>query len=284
MIRRSLAAAVLLGLAAACGPPPRPALPSGAGTPFADYASAYEEATAECSAVQSITAELALSGRAGATKLRGRISAGLAAPADIVLEGQAPVGIGKPIFILVGRGGRAMLFLPRDNRILRDEEPSAIVEALAGVALTPVQLRAAVAGCGLEKVSPASGRTFGDDWAAIDSAGGTIYLRRIEGRWRVAAAVRDTVTVQYGDFKAGRAGTVFVKTSVADLALRVSQIEINVPLDPRVFDLDIPKDAAPLTLEELRRSGPLGDRSVRGLAPVEGPVPARGACPLCLLQ
>ena len=88
MSRRALAAAVLLGLVAACGPPARPALPSGAGTPFAEFASAYDEAVADCHAVQTITAELSLSGRAGTTKLRGRISAGLASPADIVLEGQ----------------------------------------------------------------------------------------------------------------------------------------------------------------------------------------------------
>ena len=255
---RALAAGVLLGLLAACGPPARPSLPSGDGTSFSEFAPAYEEAVGECSAVQSVTAELALSGRAGTNKLRGRISAGLAAPADIVLEGLHPV-FGKPVFILVGRGDSAMLFLPRDNRILRNEPPSAIVEALAGVSLSPAELRAAVAGCGLEKTSPTSGRSYGGDWAALDSPGGTIYLRRLEGRWRVAGAVRDTVTVQYGDFKAGRPGTVFVKTSVADLALRLSNVEVNVPLDPRVFDLEIPKDAAPLTLEELRRSGPLGD-------------------------
>ena len=307
MIRRPLAAAVLLGLAAACGPPARPALPSGAGTPFAEFASAYDEAVADCSTVKTITAELALSGRAGTTKLRGRISAGLAAPADIVLEGLAPFG--KSVFILTGRNGKAMLYLPRDNRILRDAEPAAIVEALAGVALSPAELRAAVSGCGLEKSSPTGGRSYGKDSLAIDAAGGTLYLRRVERKWRVAAAVRDSVTVQYDKFKAGRPGTVFVKTSVADLALRVSQVEINVPLEPRAFDLEIPPDAAPLTLEELRRSGPLGDRSARdlpqmgpgtvegglaprrgpgtvegGLAPSMGPGTARGVCPLCLLQ
>jgi hypothetical protein len=258
MWRRSLAAAGLLAWAAACGPPARPSLPTGAGTPFDGFAAAYDQAVQECGAVQTITAELALSGRAGNTKLRGRINAGLAAPADIVLEGLAPFG--KPVFILIGRGGKATLQLPRDNRVLSDAEPSAIVEALAGVALDPAQLRSAVAGCGLEQIVPSSGRAFGDEWAAVESGGGTIYLRRIEGRWRVAGATRGGVTIQYGDFKTGRPGTVFVKTSVADLALRVSQVEINVPLEPGVFNLEVPKDAVPLTLDELRRSGPLGDK------------------------
>ena len=64
-------------LASACGPPPRPALPTGAGAPFAGFAAAYEQATADCRSVSTITAELGLSGRAGGTKLRGRINAGL---------------------------------------------------------------------------------------------------------------------------------------------------------------------------------------------------------------
>jgi hypothetical protein len=265
MRRAPLAGAVLLALAAACGPPSRPALPSGAGAPFPEYAAAYEEATRECAAVQAITAELGLSGRAGSTKLRGRISAGFAAPDDIVLEGHGPFG--RAAFILIGRGGKAMLLLPRDNRVLPDAEPAAIVEALAGVALDPRQLRAAVAGCGLERVTPSGGRAYGTDAAAIESAQGTVYLRRVDGAWRVAGAVRDAITVQYGDFSGGRAGTLFVKTPVADLALRVSAVEVNVPLEPQVFELEVPKDAAPITLEELRRSGPLGDKGTAAPAP-----------------
>jgi hypothetical protein len=60
----------------------------------------------------------------------------------------------------------------------------------------------------------------------------------------------------------------------------VSAVEINVPLDPRVFDLEIPSDAVPMTLEELRRAGPLGDRgSEEGLSPLAGTVPATRDCP-----
>jgi len=247
----------VLFLIAACGPPAKPALPSGTGTPFAEFASAYQEAVAECSTIQAVTAELALSGRAGTTKLRGRITAGLAAPADIVLEG---LYFGKPIFVLIGRGGTAMLFLSRENRILRKEDPSAIVEALVGVPLSPAELRSAVTGCGLQQVSPSGGRAFGADWVVVESGNGNAYLRRIEGRWRVAAAMRNGITVQYADFAAGRPATVFVKTDVADIALRVSGVEVNVPLDPRAFDFEVPKDATPLTLEELRRAGPLGER------------------------
>lgn len=248
---------IVLTAAAACGPPARPALPTGTGTPFAGYATAYQQAVQECTGVHTITAELGLSGRAGTQKLRGRINAGLSEPSNIRLEG---VAFGRPVFILVARDADATLLLPRDDRVVRNAPPAAIVEALAGVALTPAELRAIVAGCGLGASKPSSGRTFNDDWAALESTSGTVYLRRVDGRWRVAGAVRDQLTVQYADFKDGRAATVFVRTPVSDLALRLSQVEVNVPLDPRAFEIQIPRDAVPLSIEELRRAGPLGDR------------------------
>ena len=250
--------ALAVAAATACGAPKRPALPTGDGTPFAGFAAAYEQAVQECRAVTAITAQLALSGRAGGTKLRGRINVGLAAPADIVLEGIAPFG--RPVFVLAGRDGEATLLLPRDERVLRGASPSAIVEALAGVPLGPEELRAAVAGCGLGTGVPSGGRGFGDNWASVDVPGGAVFLQRLDGRWRVAGATRDAVTVQYADFAGGRASTVFVKTAVADLAMRISQVEIDVPIDPRAFELEIPRTAVPITLDELRRAGPLGER------------------------
>ncbi|MEO6213149.1 MAG: hypothetical protein ABIP65_05930 [Vicinamibacterales bacterium] len=258
MIRlRELGAACALAAAvSACAPPSRPSLPSGAGTPFPAFDTAFQQAIQDCASVRTITAELALSGRAGATKLRGRINAGFAAPDEMVLEGLAPFG--KPAFLLTARGGDATLVLPRDERVLRGAPPAAIIEALAGVALTPAELRTAIAGCGLGTAPPGAGRSYGDDSAAADSAYGTVYLRRVDGRWRVAGVAREGLTVQYADFAGGRATTVFVRAAVADLALRLSQVEINVTLDPKIFDLDVPKDAVPLTLEELRRAGPMG--------------------------
>jgi hypothetical protein len=262
MTARGARALLLVSLAAlataACGSPRRPSLPSGDGAPFPGFAAAYGQAIEECKAVTSITAQLALSGRAGDTKLRGRINIGVAAPEDIVLEGVAPFG--RPVFVLAGRGGEATLVLPRDERVLRGASPSAIVEALAGVPLGPSELRAAVAGCGLGTGTPSGGRSFGESWASVDVPGASIFLQRMEGRWRVAGVRRDAVTVQYADFAGGRPSTVFVRTAAADLAMRVSQVEINVPIDPRAFDLEIPKNAIPITLEELRRAGPLGER------------------------
>ncbi len=172
------------------------------------------------------------------------------------------MAFGRPIFVLAGRDDRATLLLTRDDRVVRDARPEAIVEALTGVALAPSELLAAVAGCGLGASAPANGRSFGGDWAAVDAGQGTTYLRRIENRWRVGAVVRGPLTILYADFAGGLPGAVHIRTgTVADITLRVSQLEINTTIDDKAFDIEVPADALPLSVEELRRAGPLGDRS-----------------------
>jgi outer membrane lipoprotein-sorting protein len=244
----------------ACAPKP-PLLPTGTGAPFADFASAYTQATASCRGVTTITASMAMSGRAAATKLRGRIDGGFQAPARARLEGLAPFG--KPVFILVADGNRGTLVLPREDRVLRDTAPDQIVEALAGVRLGPDALRTMVSGCGLSVAEPSGGRAFPNGWLAISLAEGTVYLRRRADTWEVAAATGGPVTVLYADYAAGRPSTIRVRAdsqgrTSADLTLRLSEVEINTTLDPKTFDVDLPKHPVPLTLDELRRAGPLG--------------------------
>jgi hypothetical protein len=258
--RAALALAFALTLAACA--PKRLALPAGPGLPFSGYETDFAQATADCGSVKSLTAALGLSGRVGRTKLRGRIDAGFGAPADIRLEGVAPFG--KPVFVLVAHGNHATLVLPRDGRVLRGEQPADIVEALAGVPLGAAELRAVVAGCGLASSGATGGRRFEGGWVGVDAGETTVYLRQVEGRWRVIAATRGAITVDYADFSGGRAATIHIRTTpapgaaAADLTLAVSQLEINVPLETAAFAYDVPADWAPLTLEELRRAGPLG--------------------------
>lgn len=256
---RLVSVCLALALAAGCGRGARPMLPTGNGTPFPGFESVYDEATANCRGVKSVGAALRLSGRAGNQRLRGTISADLLAPSSVRLEG---VYLNRPIFYLVARDENGTLLLPRDDRVVRNAPPEAIIEALAGVALTPSDLRAAIAGCGLGTGTPTNGRMFSNDWAAVDVAGTTTYLRRIEDKWHVGGAARDPLTLLYADFENGRASTVHVRTgTAADITLRVSQLEINGAIPDKAFELNIPADAVPLTLEELRRAGPLGERT-----------------------
>ncbi|MDP9323296.1 MAG: hypothetical protein M3P13_06640 [Acidobacteriota bacterium] len=254
----------LLIVAASCAPP-RVTLPTGAGTPFPDFLSAYTQATAECRAVRTMSASLSLAGRAGSTKLAARIDAGFAEQARLRLEGYPRVNFGgKPFFVLVASGPTATLVLTRDGRVLRGAAPSAIVEALAGVALEPDELRALVSGCALGAGQPSAGRLPAQGWVAVDAGDSTAFLRQLDGRWRLVAARRGSLTIEYSNFAGGRPSTVHLQTTSApgvapaDLTLRISQVEINTPLDDGVFNVDVPRDAVPLTLEELRRAGPLG--------------------------
>jgi hypothetical protein len=260
----ALAIALPLALAVTCAActPKKPSLPSGPGTPSQGFEAPFAQAIADCGRVNTLTAALGLSGKAGRTKLRGRIDAGFAAPADLRLEGVAPFG--KPVFVLVSRGDRATLVLPRDERVLRGASPAAIVEALAGVPLGPAELRAVVSGCGLVMGKPSAARSYDGGWLALDAGETTGFLKQVDGQWRVAGSTRGTLTVSYADFAGGRASTVRITTApspggaAADLTLRISQLEINVPLDGAAFDYQVPEGWAPLTLDELRRAGPLG--------------------------
>ncbi len=248
-----------LALGAACAPK-APSFPTGAGTPFPEFASAYDQATAACRDAKSFTASMTLSGKAGRTKLRGRIDAGFAAPAKMRLEGRAPFG--RPVFVLTADDERATLVLPRDERVLTGALPEHIVEALAGVPVGADTLRIAVSGCGLSLDAPSAGRTYGDAWAAVTVGNATAYLRRAGNSWTMMGAVRDPLTVIYSDVAGGRPQTVRFRAThqegTADLTLRLSQVEINTTLDPRTFEAEIPGGAEPLTLEELRKAGPLG--------------------------
>ena len=257
--------AILLSGLIGCGVP-RVTLPSGAGDPFAESSQAYAEAAQECTAATPMSASLAVSGRAGDTKIPSmRIDAGFAQPSQVRLEGYPRITFGgKPVFVLVARGEEATLVLTREGRVLRGAPPAAVIEALAGIALAPAELRAVLAGCGLGPVQPANGRSYPNGWAALDAGAAVIFLRQVEGRWRIAGVRRGALTIEYSDFGAGPPSTVRLRTaagqgtSAGELTVRVSQLEMNATLDNAVFDADVPADAVPLTLDELRKAGPLG--------------------------
>jgi hypothetical protein len=263
-MKRAVLAAVLAFTVAACAPPRPPSLPTGTARPFPEFASAYESATAGCADVRTFTAVLAMSGRAGRTRLRGRLEAGFASPASMRLEGVAPFG--RPIFVLTATAETGTLVLSRDNRVLRDAPAASIVEALAGVPLGAAAMRTIVTGCGLSQgEAPAAGRLYSNGWAAIEFPSHVAYLQRVGDRWRVAAVTRGTLSVFYSDFEERRPATIRLRVEdsgrvTADITLRVSQADVNTSLDASAFAPDVPPDAEPLTLDELRRAGPLGEK------------------------
>ncbi|MBI3493565.1 MAG: hypothetical protein HY047_17565 [Acidobacteria bacterium] len=256
--------------AASCGAPLM-RLPSGPGTPAPDAADVLAQATRACRAVRTLTAEVAVSGSANGRRVRGRLSAGVAAPASARLEAVAPFG--PPIFIFVATGGDATLLLSRDNRVFEHGHPDTVLEAAAGVPLSAEDLHQALTGC-----APAApvrdGRQTGEDWRVITTVeGDELYLRRDSGAWRLVAIVRHAVgeyawraeyrephdglprSIHVVSVEAGRIGAAF------DLQLALSQVDTNVELTADVFTVRIPPTATRMTLDELRQTGPLAAKS-----------------------
>jgi hypothetical protein len=240
-------------------------LPSGPGVPAREAQTAFEEATAGCRRVTSISSEVALGGSVGGRRLpRPRLLVGLAAPSAMRLEAAAAFG---PLLILVAQGSEATLLLPHENRVLEHGSPSAILEAMVGVALDAADLRKTITGCADRGDFPSARRV--GDWIVVPDARGDLYLRRDgrDGPWRLVAAVHRGVPAgewraEFQMFQDGIPRQIRLTSEDRrrfDLRLALSQVDINASLGPEVFRVKIPDSAVPVSLTELRESGPFGD-------------------------
>lgn len=241
-----------------CGPR-RIALPTDAGTPFPDFAAVHKQVSSACTGVRTLTAQLSLRGRVGGQRLSGRVIAGFEQPASMRLEGLAPIG--QPVFHLAAQGGTGTLWLPRESRVLRGQPAEAILDALIGVNLAPADLQSILTGCVVPNPMPTGGRQHANGWASIDLQGGAkLYLRRTS-QWELRAAQRDGWQLEYtigqSRFPESVRLTSESQKIPVDLTTGLSDIEANVQLDPAAFRVDVPPGAQPLTLEEVRESGPL---------------------------
>jgi hypothetical protein len=207
---------------------------------------------------------LSLSGHAGRQKLRGRVISGFAR-----LEGVAPFG--PPAFILAAQNGTAVLLLPRDQRVLRGAKPEDILGALTGVDLAPAELQAILTGCVAATPQPVDGRLHANGWASIDLMGGvTLYLQpaRAGGSgsaaWQLRAARRAGWQIEYPAWSGMFPQSVRLQSQDpaldVDLTAALSQIEANVDLTDAAFTVDVPTGAQPITIDDLRANGPLGER------------------------
>jgi outer membrane lipoprotein-sorting protein len=257
----------LVGLSSVSCAAPLMKLPVGPGMPAPDAADALAQAAAACRRVKTLTAEIATTGSAGGRRVRGRLLAGVAAPASVRLEATAPFG--PPVFIFVATGNDATLLLPRDERVLEHGRPDAVLDAVAGVPLDAAELYATLTGCA-PAGSPSSGRTLGADWRVVHLSAGPnnyeLYVRRDRGAqaWRLVATTRQgptdgVVRVEYRDFQNGLPRAMHIRGdgfqgTTFDLTLALAQVETNVPLGDDVFRLEIPPSAVPITVDELRRA------------------------------
>jgi hypothetical protein len=228
----------------------------------ADVAERFEQASAACRAVRSLSAEIALSGRARGGRVRGRVFAGTDASGRARLEAVAPFG--APVFVLAARDGEATVILPRDHQVVRHAPVEDVLDALAGLPLTAEDLHAVLAGCAAAPARPTGGRSYGAGWLAVDLSGGaTVWLRDRQGQPTVVAGERGGLVVEYGEvvpplprrvrlFRAGGPGG-----TPMDLVLRLSQVEVNAVLPAAAFEVSVPPGTGEMSLDELRRYGVL---------------------------
>ncbi len=265
--RVGLAGAVLA--AGACAGTPAVRLPEGPWAPDEGAAAVFAEASTACRGIRTYTAELSVSGRAGGTRLRGRVLAGFERPGRLRLEGVAPFG--APVFVLASAGAGADLWLPRERRAVRGAAVADLLEALTGIRRTADDLVALVGGCVVADPRPAGGsRGPGGWWSVRLGDALTAFVQRQDAAWRIRSAraarpgsPRDGWTLEYGEFMSGFPGRIRLQERSAaaetDLTFRVSQRDVNVAIDAAAFVLRLPADVEPMTIEELRARGPLAD-------------------------
>lgn len=259
---RAVAVAICAASLAACAArvPPRPI---GASTPDPAAVEAFTKATASCQGLRSMSGALRLSGRAGSQKLRGTLLTGLSAPASIRVELVAPFG--QPGFLLAGQDNRATLFIPRENRVLRDAEVPALLERLTGLNLSASDLRLIVTGCLAESPAPGDGKSFAGDWQSVTLASPgssgpiTAYLRPVNGARVVVAADYGAWRVDYANPMNGYPRGVRIRSAdgTVDLSAAIDDLAINAGLEAAAFSLNVPTDAVPMSLDDLRSVAPL---------------------------
>jgi hypothetical protein len=218
---------------------------------------AHVAATRHCRPLRTVTAEIRLSGRAGAERVSARLLAGFAAPQSMRLEALAPFG--APALLLVSDGAHTTLLFPRDQQVLRDAPVADVLGAIAGLSLDAGDLRAVLTGC-IGTATEGRGVSFGSSWRAVDTEGARVYLRN----GQVVAADYRGWLVDYSQHMNGIARAVRVRQPPpggdVDLQAALAQVEINVDVAPEAFTLDVPASATPITIDDLRAASPFAPR------------------------
>lgn len=265
-MNRAPAAALLALLTVSCGAPlmKLPELPGGTAAAAPDAARALADATIGCRSIASLRADAGVSGHVSGQRVRAQLFLGLQAPESARVEALA---VGQPVFILVASGDKATLLLQRENSVLDNAPPAAVLEALTGVPLGPEDLRLALTGCA-EAGASDTGRMAGPNWRVIARADGeTLYLQRkgVNDPWQLVAIVRRDTRgdwrAEYKNFVEGLPRSVrFVSADGRrfDLSLSLSGLVTSQPLNADAFAVVTPPGYSRITLADLQRSGPFG--------------------------
>jgi hypothetical protein len=244
-------------------------LPQEPGVLATDGAAILAQATAACRGIRTLSAEISVGGRvAGRGIRRARLLVGTSAPASVYLDAPAPFGASAFIFAAVDNQGT--LLLPRDRRVLEGGRPAEVLEAVTGVPLSPSELRQTLTGCA-PPLDAVQTRQIGDAWRVVgDTSLWYLNRARPDQPWRLVAAVHRggerEWRVEYADFRSDLPRRLRLASTAADgfdLTITLADLDINVPLEADVFRPQVPPGYAPISLEDLRRAGPMAEQSAR---------------------
>jgi hypothetical protein len=253
-VRRAAVVAVF-ALASSCAAP-RFAVPAGPFVPFPDGAAVWAAATESCRALDALAAEFGVSGRVGGQRVAG-LRVAMAIERDGRLAAEARVGA-TPVFSLRGSAERATLLLQQERRVAQGRADE-ILDALVGLPMGPDRLLLVLAGCvssGPVVVSEAAG-----DLVRIRTADADIYLAKRGDAWVVRAGAFGRLLADYQRGEDGWPSRVGLNSAssaglAVSLSLRVDARSSARP-SPTVFAPVVPPDAETVTLDWLRRNGPL---------------------------
>jgi hypothetical protein len=160
------------------------------------------------------------------------------------------------------------VLFPREKRALADTKVADVLARLTGLDLGAAELRLLLSGCLVEGAQATDGRTYGGGWRAVTlGEGRTASLREVAGRPLVMAADYGPWQIDYTEHLNGWPRAVRVRGasgSDIDVTARLQQLEINVALDPKAFDVEIPEGTERVTLDDLRSIAPLRDKQPSG--------------------
>jgi hypothetical protein len=239
--------------------------PVGPGAPAPDAAAIWRPLVEACAGVTSYRSEFALTGQVGDRRIRGLASARLytAIGADGQIGLEASVS-GQLLFRLGGAADRALLLVREENRIVT-ARPDEILDALIGVPIGPERLLAVVSGCGSARADVERAAQHGEVMEIVTSDA-TVYVAPRGAAWQVRAVRFGGVTVEYFTFRDGlphelRIAAAGSRAQAVTLDLRVQAVQTNAALDPALFRVAVPEGATSISLDELRRVGPLAEET-----------------------
>jgi hypothetical protein len=161
---------------------------------------------------------------------------------------------GSTRWVAVADQGEIVVWFPGRREYLRDTRVEKVVGVLLGLSLGPSEVMAALTGTGVPLGS------LGGGLKRATRRNGTIQIEAGEARIeiegdQVVSAQHTHYRVTYPTkwMESGKQVPTRVELHAENLqaSLNIGDLDVNVPLNPKAFVVDLPEDAETLALDEI---------------------------------